>query len=889
MAQHYYMALAGVGPWNGALHAAAEQFAPYVQYLDRAIKAAKQLALTLGWRVAKAEETEGLNERLRLRYEEQPRPLRKPKRRRDQQARDLPRGTWVVLEALRARPEEPHATFEEFLAAEDVYEDPAWPRDGRIMVRERDDEGLALLLERAPEVRDVPEGEEGRQIWLRPNTYGLERQRDAVFTLQGKPVGRHAPLIRLVTTRPVWAAVEPVELGDEEWVFLRSEADGRLRDGTEAQRRFVAIALGTPDFALLEGPPGSGKTTAICELIVQLARRGKRALLVASTHVAVDNVLDRLLEWQDRSADKPVLPARIGREQVTSHTTVPWLFDRLHSTWRSELLDFFDAPDGGRPAGVRARETLREALVGEEGDSMIVRMIIETCNLVCGTTIGFLKYLRNFSGSEPFDVVILDEASKTTFAEFLVPAMHARRWVVIGDVRQLSPYVEERDLTENIRRLADERTTWLVERAALASRRRRMLVAVSDEVRGRELSTSARAREALFADLDELSVDAPALQLLYADLVFGTPAALRRFEHRLPADLTIVDGLVPRLPHWAAHRRALRIKDDEEPLDWAYEIAWRLVRRFELRRDPDECERFDRELGALLPSAAEGLSREQTERLARQLAIVRRVALPSILDLLQFGGERLPGWQEDVALTSGLPVAVLGARLVSLLHQHRMHPDISVFPREEFYSDDPSRQLLRDATGMTEQRAWSYTGFQRRAAWVHVAPGRGGASPFGRNVNPAEAEALLVELRRFIAWAVDHPRADGQPWRVAVLTFYRGQESLLRQALRRESRRSDRAHTFHFPPGREAVAVELCTVDRFQGHEADLVLLSFVKSGSVGFLNSPHRLNVALTRARYQVVLFGDSVYFSRCPAERLKRLVGSGHYPSDLLWGAQS
>ena len=46
---------------------------------------------------------------------------------------------------------------------------------------------------------------------------------------------------------------------------------------------------------LFIGPPGSGKTTAICELVLQLAKQGKRALLCASTHVAVDNVLERIL------------------------------------------------------------------------------------------------------------------------------------------------------------------------------------------------------------------------------------------------------------------------------------------------------------------------------------------------------------------------------------------------------------------------------------------------------------------------------------------------------------------------------------------------------------------------------------------------------------------
>jgi len=49
--------------------------------------------------------------------------------------------------------------------------------------------------------------------------------------------------------------------------------------------------MSTPNFMFLEGPPGSGKTTAISELIYQLLIRNKRVLLVASTHVAVDNDL----------------------------------------------------------------------------------------------------------------------------------------------------------------------------------------------------------------------------------------------------------------------------------------------------------------------------------------------------------------------------------------------------------------------------------------------------------------------------------------------------------------------------------------------------------------------------------------------------------------------
>ncbi|RYE79816.1 MAG: hypothetical protein EOO74_03105, partial [Myxococcales bacterium] len=45
-----------------------------------------------------------------------------------------------------------------------------------------------------------------------------------------------------------------------------------------------------------------------------------------------------------------------------------------------------------------------------------------------------------------FDVMILDEASKATITDFLVPASRARKWVLVGDHRQLAPYTDVGEL-----------------------------------------------------------------------------------------------------------------------------------------------------------------------------------------------------------------------------------------------------------------------------------------------------------------------------------------------------------------------------------------------------------------------------------------------------------
>jgi superfamily I DNA and/or RNA helicase len=61
--------------------------------------------------------------------------------------------------------------------------------------------------------------------------------------------------------------------------------------------------------------------------------------------------------------------------------------------------------------------------------------------------------------------------------------------------------------------------------------------------------------------------------------------------------------------------------------------------------------------------------------------------------------------------------------------------------------------------------------------------------------------------------------------------------------------------------GDEAARDRVGTVDTFQGQEKDVIIFTFTRSntsGSVGFLNELRRLNVAMTRARQQLVLVGD-------------------------------
>ncbi len=733
----------------------------------------------------------------------------------------------------------------------------------RIRVLDHDRDRVALLLDRLPQTP---------AICVRPNTYVVECELRAIRALQDQPVAGHRPLIRLFEnqTHVSWPALPPRALSLA-WQVLTNED----RPGTNEQRDFVDQALRTPDFMLLEGPPGSGKTTAIVELVVQLAARNRRVLLCASTHVAVDNVIERLKD--PKRSGEPVLVVRIGDEKRVADGIKDYCLNRMVGT---ELGNARAALQGARWRSP-AQDHMLEALRAEDGSATLQRILLDCAEVVCGTTIGILQHpdirARVWSGGtwEPaFDTLVLDEASKTPFAEFLVPAVLARHWIIVGDRRQLSPYVEEGWIETNIEASIpdgavsrEDASRALADVFAIGRAGDGALLVASEKAELREIYALQLA--GLFPQEPIVRLDAGVspdpLLLGAARAVIGTPAQLAAVEGALPLATRIVrlptgELVAARRRHEARPRR--HPKDDEP---WAKAVAWRLVRDYELRLlpelfgggDQDETAGiYAQQIDALEPCAGQVPA---LSRVREDIDRVRRVALPSILESLQVGfeperdGRGRRFWENALAL--GLPESVQAERLVSLRYQHRMHPEIASFPHARIYGG----KLLETPAYLAAERAFDCPRYRTRVALLDVR-GEETRHPIS---NDAEARAVVRELRDLATWAASTRREPA--WSIAVLTFYRGQERRVRDLLREETgQRSQRRH-FEFRDGdRTVLAVELCTVDRYQGHEADIVILSFVRTASPGFLNSPNRLNVALTRARYQLVLIGHAAFLAR-------------------------
>ncbi|AGH81080.1 DNA helicase [Psychromonas sp. CNPT3] len=756
---------------------------------------------------------------------------------------------------------------------------------GYKVIKSKPEERQLLLATNADKHKSVyPQIADKSTLRVQVDTSQLKKQRDAINNLILRPTAGQATLIKLLQNRDnvQWPLLtlyaKPID-----WKVL---SDPNF-DGCKEQREFVTKALGSSDFTILDGPPGTGKTTTILELIVQLVRQGKRILLSASTHAAINNVLERV---EENNLLDEIFPLRIGDESKATNVE--------HFQYDNQLI----------------------SINKELSDNISDQILVDSSNLVCGTTIGILKLFRERAvsldnGTAPFDVMIIDECSKTTFQEFLVPAQYAKSFVLVGDVKQLSPFTDREQIVCNLQQLmlkpgrghekssnyqAPKLLSPDIQQACFLLEELRgdrndlynnqlivpvslgVLQALGNEIKARSHSCEQLNNLLLIGERpnESLNIYGPAqilknpIALYQHNICFIASTALSTLEHCLPVDAIMLSDDWQSNRHAFIHNTNYKNKQSVnfrkehkktsteinqaylsrfQETNWAEELCWRLERVYWLRLSKNKnADRYEKDINRLLPAAINVLGRVHG---------LKNIAFPSILEALSGDGLVKRKVDSATTLNQGFHRTEKLQRHTTLTYQHRMHPDISAYPREQFYQN----RSLFDGNQVSNARQWDYPRFAKHNVWIDVT-----GSVF-KNANRNEVNRIIDEIERFCKWAQGKVKnRKNEPYDMAILTFYKGQEKALREALQQLTGNKSSYAKFDYL----GIQIKLATVDYFQGQEADFVMLSMVNTTRDGFLDAPNRLNVAITRARYQLAIVGQLSYFSRSRSPELKQLT---------------
>ncbi len=314
------------------------------------------------------------------------------------------------------------------------WDDPDEPDRTRAIASRRDGELLSVVLE-----GEVPDRlwEEGFRLDREAPEVTFDRAAKAIARAQKAAPG--TPIHALLAAITGEAAIDPPRSTD----FAPLD-----RDLTPDQHTAVARALGATRCALVLGPPGTGKTRTLSELVRQSIARGERVLVTAASHTAVDNLGERLV-----AAGVPLV--RLGHPARVAASLEARTLDAL-----VEATEAYKTARGWSRQAEAARRTIikrvaRGALRGHEKREAFAevrslmrdsraylrdaqRGIVASAPCIAATASGADS--RDLD-DERFDLVVLDEATQVPDTVALSAILRAPRLVMAGDPHQLPPTV----------------------------------------------------------------------------------------------------------------------------------------------------------------------------------------------------------------------------------------------------------------------------------------------------------------------------------------------------------------------------------------------------------------------------------------------------------------
>lgn len=268
----------------------------------------------------------------------------------------------------------------------------------------------------------------------------------------------------------------------------------------------------------------------------------------------------------------------------------------------------------------------------------------------------------------------------------------------------------------------------------------------------------------------------------------------------------------------------------------------------------------DNVLASIVTNSSQG---SNNSRLKRVTLVGDHFQLPPIIQHMS-----LVGYSKfDQSLFTRL--IRLGVPAILLDQQGRARPEIASLYNWRYNSNN---QTLANLPTIYNSKRFKVCNpgllFTYQLINVEDFQGKGETAPtpyFYQNLGEAEYVVAVYQYMRLRGYPAN---------KISILTTYNGQKHLINDVINRRCK-----HPLFGRPGR------VSTVDKYQGQQNDYVLLSLVRTESVGHLRDIRRLIVALSRARFGLYIFCRHSLFSSCPELKniFNMLTENGKRPNIL------
>uniref|UniRef100_U3KAV9 Uncharacterized protein n=1 Tax=Ficedula albicollis TaxID=59894 RepID=U3KAV9_FICAL len=261
----------------------------------------------------------------------------------------------------------------------------------------------------------------------------LKRALTALKQYRGGPASDLIDVLFFASAPRAFPETKPLE-------FLNASLD-------ESQREAVSFSLAQRELAIIHGPPGTGKTTTLVEIILQAVQQGLKVLCCAPSNVAVDNLVERLAGCRARLL-------RLGHPARLLPPTQRHCLDaalargdsaRIVADIRRDIDRAWAKTKKAQDKGERSHflgeiKILRKEL--KEREEAAMAAALSQANVVLATNTGAssdgpLKLLPETH----FDLVVIDECAQALEASCWIPLLRAPKCILAGDHKQLPPTI----------------------------------------------------------------------------------------------------------------------------------------------------------------------------------------------------------------------------------------------------------------------------------------------------------------------------------------------------------------------------------------------------------------------------------------------------------------